>query len=151
MKEAKWWNNLFNSSNAAFSIVAILNPMTPNHRLCNLVYLFFSVIQFLLCATDNENAIYLAHIMLTVRVYVRMLDIEGTRSFYDPVGNWYFLGASKLTGSYANIIMMINNFELTRWRSMVTLLVVTTCVISILIGIYDIDYVLNTNVLSFVV
>ena len=150
MKEAKWWNIFFNLSNAAFSVVAILEPMTDNHRLLNIIYFAFSIVQFALCATDNEQCIYVAHIFLTVRVYFRMLDFEDTREFYDPVGNWYFLCASKLTGCYANIIMMIINFKTTGVRWFILLLIVSTCVYSIMVGIYDFEYVSNLKVASFV-
>ena len=151
MKEAKWWNIFFNLSNSAFSIVAILNPMTENHRLCNIIYLAFSIIQFALCATDNESCIYTAHIFLTVRVFFRMLDYEETRDLYDPIGNWYFLCASKLTGSYANIIMMIINFRISKFRVLAILLIVSTCVYSIMVGVYGFEYVRQQKVISFVV
>jgi hypothetical protein len=87
--------------------------------------------------------------MLTFRVAVRMFDIEGTRHLYDPVGNWYFLNASKLLGGYANLIMMINNFQLSKIRILITALIIILCMSSALIGIYDLDYILSNNVLGF--
>ena len=138
-------------SNAAFSVAAIFNPMTSNHRLCNIVYLVFTLIQFALCATDNECSIYLAHILLTIRVFFRMLDYEGTRDLYDPIGNWYFLCASKLAGSYANIVMMIINFRINKTRLFVILLMVISCVYSIMVGIYGFEYVGGQKVVTFVV
>ena len=44
MQEAKVWNLIWTSSNAIFSIAAIVKPMTPEHRYVNMVYLFFSVV-----------------------------------------------------------------------------------------------------------
>ena len=150
MKEVKWWNIFFNLSNVAFSVAAILNPMTSNHRLCNIIYLAFSVIQFGLCATDNESCIYLAHILLTIRVSFRMLDYEATRDLYDPVGNWYFLCALKCTGCYANIIMMIINFRNSKLRAVLILLMSSFCIYSITAGIYGFEYVNKLKVLAFV-
>jgi GTPase SAR1 family protein len=84
MREAKYWNIIFNTSNAAFSLAAILSPMSENHRLCNMVYLAFSILQYGLCCTDNIAAIYLAHVILTIRVSIRLLDFETTRHLYTP-------------------------------------------------------------------
>jgi hypothetical protein len=104
----------------------------------------------MLCYGENEKCIYTAHVLLTIRVFIRMVDLENTRHLYDPIGNWYFLSASKLTGTYANIIMMINNFQLTAIRLLVLILIVFATIVTTLIGIYDLEYVLHMNVLGFV-
>ena len=80
-----------------------------------------------------------------------MLDYEGTRDLYDPIGNWYFLCASKLAGSYANIVMMIINFRINKTRLFVILLMVISCVYSIMVGIYGFEYVGGQKVVTFVV
>jgi hypothetical protein len=80
-----------------------------------------------------------------------MLDFEETRDLYVPIGNWYFLCASKLTGSYANIIMMIINFRISKLRAFVIVVIVSTCVYSIMVGVYGFEYVNKLKVLSFVV
>jgi hypothetical protein len=92
--------------------------------------------------------VYIAHVILSVRNFVRAIDLEGTRLHYDPVGTWYFLMATKLTGSYANLIMMINNFELSRIRMLISVLIIFTGMSCIITGIYDLDYLLKNNVLG---
>jgi hypothetical protein len=129
--------------------VAIVKPMTPEHRICNLVYLTFSLFEYILCYLGTEKSVYIAHIILSIRTYVRLIDFENTKDLYDPVGNWYFLCATKLVGTYANLMIMFNNFELSRFRIFIIVLNILVGGSTILIGIYDLDYLASANVVGF--
>lgn len=79
-----------------------------------------------------------------------MVDIEDTRHLYEPQANWYFMMATKLVGSYANVIFMTNNFALTPAKALTALLVVIVGLCCIMIGFYDLEYFMNVKVFAFI-
>lgn len=132
-----------------FSIYAIVHPMTWEHKICNIVYLLISLIQYILCYYDTENSVYAAHCILTFRVYLRVYDFEATRHLYDPIGNWYFLCLAKVLESYTNLLILINNFEQSKLRVAMIFAQAQGGFISTVAGIYGLENLNDTKIFLF--
>jgi hypothetical protein len=104
---------LISSTNLYFQVIAILKPLTYEHKIINMIYTANSMICWCLLIqtffkTDKlQRNIEVVLILLHIRNLIRCLDFENTRDKYEDDKYFYYLVNSQVIACFVNMLYLL--------------------------------------------